>query len=114
MFDYQDDIDSAVDHYRETMPERIRALAGLASHDLWHGPICYDPDTLDETDDETGTSFPFKSACDEIRGWIDETVADISVEVSYDEDTDTSQYETVDGSGDVIARRLFGRLTEYL
>jgi hypothetical protein len=114
MFDcVQDEIDSAVDHYKRVMPERIRALAGLASYDLWHGPVFYDPVTLEETDEE-GQPFPFVSACDEIRDWLEESVSDVSIESFYDEESDTSQYETVDGSRKAIVKRLFGRLTEYL
>lgn len=114
MFDYQEELESAVTYYRESMPERIRRLIGLASYDLWHGPIFYDQDTLEE-ESEDATPFPFESACAEIREWLDSNVSPISVESSYDDESGESEHESVNGSERDIIRKLCGKaLSDYI
>ncbi len=107
-FDYKDELQSAISYYREFMPQRIKDLIGLASYDLWHGPIFYDPVSLDETDD-SGIAFPFQSACNEIREWMDSNINPIQYESSYDEETEESQYEDIDDSERDIIAALCGK-----
>jgi hypothetical protein len=113
--EYQEELQSCIDWYKENMPERIRALISLASYDLWHGPCFWDPETLEETDNESGVPFGFETACNEIRQWAENNVAPVRIEAWYCSETDHSEQEEVDGSERDILRALCGKaLAEYI
>lgn len=116
-FDYRDELESAVTYYRESMPERIRDLIGLASYDLHHGPIWLDADgeATSGYDDDAIAHFDFSAACAEIGDWMDSNVNPLSCEVSYDEETGESEYEAIGGSErDIIAKLCGKALADYI
>ena len=112
----REEIDSAVEYAKEIMPQEIRDLIGLASYDLWHGPIWLDSngEACSGYDDNAVKQFDFGAACAAIGDWLDSHVSDIQIEVDWDSDTEESVYEYVTGSGDEIRTRICGKLAEYI
>lgn len=106
--DIRDEIELAADNLRASMPDEIKRLARLCCSDLRGGPVY-----LDESGesvscfDDGATPFNFSAACDAIAEWA-ESVSDIEIETAYCEETDESQFESVDGTREAILRELFG------
>ena len=107
--DIRDEVESAVAYYRESMPQEIKALIGLASYDLWHGPIHWNPVDLMQTDGESESDepFPFETACGKIAEYTD-SIDDIRIESYYCDETGESDYESIDGTRGMIIRQLCG------
>lgn len=112
MFDameIRDEIDSMVANYRHDMPENIKALVSLAKRDLQSGPVYLDSDGDAVSCFDVGAKqFDIVTACGIISDWAD-CIADVQIETGYCEETDESQYESVDGSAERIKAELFGK-----
>lgn len=59
------------------MPERIAFLKATATHDLWHGPVSSNPESIYNPDPENITPETwqgFDAACAELRAWFDDAL----------------------------------------
>lgn len=74
----RDTEDAVRNYFREKMPERIKRLKNVATHDLWHGPMA--AGTIDEYFEWPGWS----SAIDELKTWCDATLCDVWVDIQCD------------------------------
>jgi hypothetical protein len=105
----QDDIGLAVDYGREQLTPEIRRLIDLCNLDLYTGPLYLDSEGERVSYfDEGAKQFPFVSSCDAIREAL-EDIKDIEVEVSYDAETDESEFERVEGTRKEIIRGIVGK-----
>lgn len=111
MDDIREEIDSQVEHFQGNMPAEIKALIRLANADLYYGPIYINEDGEKcSCFDEGAKPFDFEDACAQISAWVAENISDISV-ANYLVDDDGAEYEdvdTVDGSENLIGRKLLG------
>lgn len=113
---YQDELELAVQWVRENMPTHIKTLVSHARYDLWHGPMWLDAEgeLTSGYDDDAVKPFDFDAACQEIREWFDDNVSEIQIESWYNEETEESEYETIEGSAEDIRKSICGKLSEYL
>lgn len=108
--DIRDDIETSAAHATETMPAEIKKLVALAQQDLHAGPVYLDGEgDIVSCFDEGATRFDFPGACRKASDWADTAISGVSVEVAYDEETDTAEYEYVDGSREQVLRMVFGK-----
>jgi len=105
-------VDEAVrEHFKNLVPEDVKAQAEMANYDLWHGPVS----AGEEIDGETYLGFT--RAVDKIRDFADE-IGDIYVdhmtgEISLSEPDAFGDWVHVNRSD--ILRSLFGReLVSYI
>ena len=111
----REEIDSAVSHFRETLPANVKeAIARCTSH-LYHGPLYFDRDGNEcACFDDGAKQFNWSPSLDLISEWS-ETVDDLKVESFFNPDTEESEYETVDGTRAEILRAIVGKeLTKYI
>jgi hypothetical protein len=106
----REEIDSMTEHYREVMPAPIKELITQLNHDLYSGPTYYGPDGEEcSYFDEGAEPFQFSYSLGCVRDWIEGTVEDVQMEVSYDPEGGASYCERVDGSAREITRKLLGK-----
>ena len=102
MCDIREEIDLAVDRREENMPKHVEQAKADALWSLRYGPS------------GGGCVYSFEAALEILRDWA-ETVEDVQIEVDYDEETEESVYESIDGSREEIIRRVLGRdLAAYI
>ena len=106
----REEIESAVAYARSQLSAETRLAISRANADLYHGPLYLDPDTGEACScfDDNCARFNFSAACDQIRIALDE-IDNVQIEVSYDEETNESEYESVDGSREEIVRQIVGK-----
>lgn len=127
MIDYHqiaEEIDSAVDWYKENIPENIKNLIDNANSDLYFGPLYLDSEGEHCSQwDEGATPFNFTKACKEIGDWFDENVNDLVmidlVEPDSEDEEESEDWREIDvkieDSAREICKRLVGsELFKYL
>jgi hypothetical protein len=119
MFDamaVNDDIELVAENAIAGMPASIKRVAELARRDLISGPVYLGCDG-DEAScfDENVTPFDFSGACDTLQIRADASIFDDEVEIAYNEETGDSHFEPVDGSREMIIKKVFGsNLSAYI
>jgi hypothetical protein len=111
----REEIDSAVSHYRETLPSNVKQAIQLCTSHLYHGPLYFDSEGNECSCFDIGAKqFNWNPSLALISEWA-ESISDLSVETSFDFETEESEYESVDGTRAEILRAIVGKeLTKYL
>jgi len=112
MCDIEEELNSAIESARESMPENIVALINMANSDLYSGPLYLD-DEGEECSmwDEGAKPFNFSKAIGTIGDWLSVNVESVRVKM-FDTDEDgeeVSWFETIEDSERHILRALLGR-----
>ena len=112
--DISDEIDLAVDFYRDEMMPATKDLIDKLNSDLYCGPTYYNADGQCSCFDDGAVPFNFSAALKELREYTD-SIEDLSLEVYFDEETEKSKYARVDGTARAIIQELLGKeLASYL
>lgn len=112
--DIQEELNSQVEFWDSAMPQNLREMRANAIRDLNYGPVYLDSEGEAVSCFDAGARrFDFAGACAALSEWSDQ-IEDIQMESHYCEETDESQYESIDGSRDQIMRALFGELLPYM
>lgn len=110
MDDVSEAIEEMTEYHRNNMPSEIKTAISRLNADLYHGPLYFDAEGEPcSCFDDGATAFKFSENGTKVRNWIDENVNDVQVEVGFNEETEESFYESVDGSARAIARSLLGK-----
>lgn len=111
----EQEIEQMAVHYEEKMTPELRLLRRRIINDLYNGPVYLNNENEECClFDENAKQFDFKSACNEIKDWLDENVNDIKYEYSFDDETGESEWESVEDSNEQIKKIILGVAYQYL